>query len=70
MTDHMSIVLNGAEQSVQAGLTVHDLLERSGYTGAVVAVAVNGTFVPKSTHPERRLSPNDRVEIVAPMAGG
>jgi sulfur carrier protein len=64
------LTLNGEPTSAKAGVTVRDLLEAAGYTGAVVAVAVNGTFVPKSTHPTHRLSAGDAVEVVAPMAGG
>ncbi len=66
----MPITLNGAETTVPTGSTIARVLESTGYADAVVAVAVNGTFAPKSTHDSRRLAPGDAVEVVAPMAGG
>ncbi len=65
----VSIELNGEEVSTEAA-TLADLLDEKGYNGAVVATALNGTFLPKGLRAATPLSDGDAVEIVAPMQGG
>ncbi len=69
MTSHGQITLNGENVPLDAPAAVSDLVERWGYDGRI-AVAVNGTIVPKSKHGETTVAPGDAVEIVAPMKGG
>ncbi|MCO6400266.1 MAG: sulfur carrier protein ThiS [Verrucomicrobia bacterium] len=65
----MNIIVNGELAEVAAETTIARLLEqRARPTG--VAIAVNGTFVPRSQYGERQLAEGDKVEIVAPMQGG
>ncbi len=52
------------------GRTLADLLRELGFGGAVVATAVNGSFVPAGQRPTRELHEADRVEVLAPMQGG
>jgi len=66
----MNIVLNGENQPLEAPLTVAQLLDRLGLTGARVAVEVNREIVPRSRHAERLLSDRDRVEVVRAIGGG
>ncbi|NJM35464.1 MAG: hypothetical protein HC850_12990 [Rhodomicrobium sp.] len=40
-----------------------------GYRDMKIATALNGDFVPAASRVEARLSANDRIEIVAPLAG-
>lgn len=48
----MKITLNGAEKPLEAETPITALLESQGYAGKLVAVAVNGTFVPRTQHKE------------------
>ena len=65
----VSIELNGEAADTEAA-TLADLLDEKGYNGAVVATALNGTFLPKGLRAATPLSDGDAVEIVAPMQGG
>ena len=65
----VSIELNGEPVATDAE-TLADLLDEKGYNGAVVATALNGTFLPKGLRAATPLSDGDAVEIVAPMQGG
>ncbi len=65
----VSIELNGEPAATEAA-TLADLLDEKGYNGAVVATALNGTFLPKGLRADTPLSDGDAVEIVAPMQGG
>ncbi|MCY3981563.1 MAG: sulfur carrier protein ThiS [Alphaproteobacteria bacterium] len=61
--------LNGKPLATEAA-TLADLLEETGYKGAVVATALNGTFLPKGLRAATPLADGDAVEVVAPMQGG
>jgi sulfur carrier protein len=50
--------------------TVRAVLEHLGLADAVVAVAVDGAFVPRGEHATLILADGASVEIVAPMQGG
>lgn len=63
------ITLNGAASELDTPETLSALMARLGYHGRV-AVAVNGTVVPKSQHDVTTVNPGDEVEVVAPMKGG
>jgi sulfur carrier protein len=65
----MRIFVNNEPREVQ-GRTLADLLRELGFLGAVVATAVNGSFVPAGQRPARELKDADRVEVLAPMQGG
>ena len=65
----VSIELNGETLRTEAA-TLADLLDEKGYNGAVVATALNGTFLPKGLRASAPLSDGDTVEVVAPMQGG
>ncbi len=66
----MKIILNGSEHKLDAPVDVSNLLANEGFADKLVAVAVNGTFVPKEAHKETILNDGDKIEIVAPMQGG
>lgn len=65
----MKILVNGAWRETKATDLPTVLLEL-GYSGAVVATAVNGQFVPSSARKGRHLKEGDKLEVVAPMQGG
>ena len=66
----MKITINGMPIKLDSSKSINELLENQGYDDKLVAVAVNGSFVPKSLHHETMISNEDDVEIVAPMQGG
>ena len=66
----MKITLNGAEKPLEAETPIAALLESEGFAGKLVAVAVNGTFVPRTQHGATMIKNGDQIEIVAPMQGG
>ncbi|MGH1377160.1 MAG: sulfur carrier protein ThiS [Alphaproteobacteria bacterium] len=66
----MNIILNGNALTLDKTINIHDFLSHEGYDGKLVAVALNGVFVPKSNYSEQLINENDKVEIVAPMQGG
>ena len=65
----MQILVNNEPREIK-GSTLADLLRELGFGGAVVATAVNGSFVPAGQRPARELRDSDRVEVLAPMQGG
>jgi len=65
----MQCVVNG--ESIEAtAATLGELLIDLGYEEKKVAVAINETFVPKSDWSDCAISPGDRLEILAAIAGG
>ena len=66
----MEIIINGTRKTFLAPLNMADLLLREGYADKTVAVALNGAFVPKSTHSDTPIENGAEIEIVAPMHGG
>ena len=66
-----TIRLNGADRPWRAG-SVADLLRESGRdpSQSGIAVAVNGSVVPRREWTERAVEPGDDVEIVGAVQGG
>lgn len=68
----MKVVVNGDSIDLADGAHVADAvrLVRPEPSGRGIAVAVNGTVVPRSRWTEVRLSESDKVEILTAVAGG
>ena len=66
----MLITINGEQKTCEAPLNIEDCLAQNGYTDMTVAVAHNGTFVPKGQYGQTVIEDGDDIEIVAPMQGG
>lgn len=66
----MEITINAQHTILDSAISVLSLLETHGYSGKLVAVAINGEFIPKSTYETRIIENKDVIEIVAPMQGG
>ncbi len=66
-----SIIVNG-ETAPLTATNVVELLQDAGVDPQArgVAVAVNGTVVPRRDWAQRRLAAGDLIEIVKPFAGG
>jgi len=67
----MRLSVNGAPREEPDGATVAELVEllTPGRTRGV-AVAVNGTVVPRTNWPAVRLSDGDAVEVLTATQGG
>jgi sulfur carrier protein len=65
----MNIVLNGEPRQVNAA-ALNEVLAEVGFAGAVVATALNGSFIAAPARAETVLSEGDRLEVLAPMQGG
>ncbi len=65
----MKIILNGAKTDVLQGTLSAAMIEL-GYVKKLYATAVNGNFVRATERETYVLKTNDKVEIVAPRAGG
>lgn len=65
----MKILINGQPHEAEPQ-SLSELLITMGYADSKVATAVNREFVPVASRDEFILSDADRVDIIAPMAGG
>ncbi|PRD43249.1 thiamine biosynthesis protein ThiS [Phyllobacterium phragmitis] len=65
----MKIILNGNPHETHAA-TLAAILAELDFADAVIATAVNGTFVSAPERAETPLRDGDQVEILAPMQGG
>jgi sulfur carrier protein len=66
----MQVTINGAPAQVDEGATVAAVVTSRVDGRRHVAVALNGSVVPRGTWEATRLRPGDSVEVLAPTAGG
>jgi sulfur carrier protein len=68
----MRVMANGHERLMREGMTVADLVTELGHdpTRSGVAVAVNGTVVPRRTWRTSMLADGDWVEVLGAAQGG
>jgi len=65
----MQVTVNGEQKVLDSDCTVADLLANLALVGRL-AVEVNEEIIPRSQHPQHRLHPHDRIEIVRAIGGG
>lgn len=66
----MRVTVNGCEVDVAAGSSVGDLVRARTEEQRRVAVARNGEVVPRGEWDATALVEGDRIEVLAPVAGG
>lgn len=66
----MNIVINGQPADIADGWSVGELVRARTDEQRRVAVARNSEVVPRSEWDSTALSEGDKVEILAPVAGG
>lgn len=66
----IDIFVNGESKQVDAALTVAAALTQWNYECGRVAVAINSEFVARADYDRQRFAAGDRVDVVAPVAGG
>jgi sulfur carrier protein len=78
MTDDAPVVINGCARTYRLGLSIPalitELLPVTDDSGSTlpdgVAVAVNGSVVPRTQWLQRPIEPGDRIEVVTAVQGG
>lgn len=66
----MLVMLNGEEQELADGVTVHQLVDQLDLSERRIAVEVNRDIVPREAYASRALRDGDVVEIVHFIGGG
>lgn len=66
----IAITVNGKISTLEAELSLQDLLQDLGMTKGRIAVEVNGNIVPRSQFSSQRISNLDSIEIVQAIGGG
>ena len=66
----MNVTVNGETKNITKASSVLDLLTELDLKDAFVAVAVNNSCITRSQYDQTDLKENDKIEILAPMAGG
>jgi sulfur carrier protein len=66
----MTIQVNGESRSIDAGVSVTELLRDLGVTAPHVAVELNLEVVPRAKHADTLLQEGDRLEVVTLVGGG
>jgi sulfur carrier protein len=67
---NVKILVNGEEKLLSSEVSVADLLNQLGYREDFIAVAVNNECIKRAKFGAHLVREQDRVEILAPMAGG
>lgn len=68
-TRHHDIIVNGDGVRLQAR-TLAEAVVELGFGDVLVATALNGAFVPTAARSATMLTNGDKLEVVAPRAGG
>ena len=66
----MKILLNGKEITVEEGINIEQLLAKMQLSQKRLAVEINETIIPASSHSRHKIKAQDKVEIVQAIGGG
>jgi len=66
----LTISLNGEKVILLEPLTIIDLLAEKEYQNEKVALAINGSFVPRSQYGDTIVNDNDEVDVIQAVGGG
>ena len=66
----IAISVNGKTRTLEAELSLQDLLEGLGMTTGRIAVELNGNIVPRSQFSSQLIRNLDSIEIVQAIGGG
>lgn len=66
----IEVSVNGERRQLTAATTIAAALASWNYDGDCVAVAINSEFVPRADYAVRQFAAGDRIDVVAPVAGG
>ena len=66
----IDVFINGECKTVDEQKTLAAVLSENGFNCARIAVAVNSEFVARSDYANYLLKASDKLDVVAPVAGG
>ena len=66
----IAITVNGKTRTLEAELSLQDLLQDLGMTTGRIAVELNGNIVPRSQFSSQLIRNLDSIEIVQAIGGG
>ena len=70
MDNPITIVFNGQDRQISAGLTVEQLLQEAAINSRFVAVELNGEILPRNQRNQREVQARDVIEVVTLVGGG
>jgi len=70
MKPEITVVANGSTQQIQAGLSVADFIQLSGWKPTQVVVEYNGNVLERNALSNQIVADGDRLEVIVPVAGG
>lgn len=66
----IQVTINGEKLLIYHQSGLDELIQKLDFNSNLVAVAVNEEFVPRGNRKTFLLKDGDRIEVLAPMAGG
>lgn len=70
MDNPITIVFNGHDRQITAGMTVEQLLKDAAINSRFVAVELNGEILPRDQRNVREIQARDVIEVVTLVGGG
>jgi len=64
------LIVNDEPLEYEAGMTVADILRKRNYIWRMLAVFVNGAFVPRGTYSTAPVPDGAEVKVIHQIAGG
>jgi sulfur carrier protein len=64
------LIVNDVPLQYEPGITVRDILKRRNYIWRMIAVFVDGEFVPKAKYDTRKVPDGAEVKVIHQIAGG
>jgi sulfur carrier protein len=68
--DKIKVELNGAEITVERGLTLGQLIDNRGLERRMIAVEYNGEIIPRHDYDDTLINDGDTLEVVHMVGGG
>ncbi len=66
----IKVSLNNETRELPAQIHLGDAIEQWRFDGQNIAIAVNGTFIPRTDYTHTLLNQGDQIDIVKPVGGG
>lgn len=70
MDNLITIIFNGHDRQIAAGMTVEQLLKDATINTRFVAVELNGEILPRDQRNQRVIQARDVIEVVTLVGGG
>tara|TARA_B110000438_G_C15770112_1_gene631486 strand:- start:887 stop:1099 length:213 start_codon:yes stop_codon:yes gene_type:complete len=70
MSEEIQVTINGKSQIIEGIITITKLLQILSLNNDSVAIAINGTVIPKTEHESFKILTSSKIEIVHAVGGG